>query len=77
MRITHRIVSVKRHTTGYMVDGKRMTRGQVVKMARRGNFEGITARKDPWARWYVASNPSREEKLYDLPILVERRAAAT
>ena len=72
MRITHRVVSPKRHTKGYMVNGKRMTRSQVVKMAKRGHFAGITARRGDTS-WYITSNPSREASLYDLPMIVESR----
>ena len=69
-RIAKRIVDTKRHTKAYVIDGKRITRGSAVKMARRGHLEDVTAKKGPHG-WFVASLPSAEANLYDLPIVVE------
>jgi len=72
MNVQKRIVSTKRHTIGYVVDEKVMTRGKVVKLARRGKINGVTARKGKYS-WFVASLPSSTKKLYALPETVIRR----
>jgi len=69
-RITGRVVNVKRHTRAYLFGKQRVTRGAVVKMARRGKVADVTAKCGPDG-WYVASRPSAEVNLYDLPIVVE------
>ncbi len=69
-RIRSRIVDVKRHTKGYMIDGMRVTRGVAVKMARRGRIPHVTAKRGVDG-WYISSLPSREASLYDLPVKVE------
>ena len=50
MRVTKRITDVKRHTLGYVISGKKYTRGQAVKLARRKKIDGVTAykRDDGW-----------------------------
>ena len=68
--ITHRLCDKKRHTKAYLVDGERMTRGAVVKMARRGKIADVIARRSP-SGWYIASHPRTATKLYDLPTVVE------
>ena len=70
MRVTKRITDVRRHTKAYIVSGKRMPRGMVVKLARRNKIEGVTAYKRT-PRWCVASKRTTPVKLYDLPIKVE------
>jgi len=72
MRVMKRIVNTKRHTLGYIVGGKKLTRGKAVKLARRNKLEGVTAYKRT-PRWCIASRPSSPVKLYDLPIKVETR----
>jgi hypothetical protein len=71
MQITKRICDVKRHTVGFNIDGKRVTRGCVVKMARSGKFKCVVAKHGPNG-WYVSRKPnSGVRKLYQLPIKVE------
>lgn len=70
MKITKRIVDTKRHTTGYIVNNnKKLTRGQLVKEARRGKVKDVVAKRGPDG-WYVSSVPNSERKLYDLPTIV-------
>lgn len=76
MTIQKRIVSTKRHTKGFVVDNEKMTRGQVVKLARGKKIAGVCAKRR-WNmseyvnRWYVATVPSNVKyKLYDLPEIV-------
>ena len=71
MKITKRVVDVKRHTKGYIVDGKRMPRGAVVKQARRGKVDGVVACKGGDG-WYITSRPSHGRPLYGLPEVVEK-----
>lgn len=68
-RISKRITNVRRHTTGFVVGGRRVTRGQAVKMARRNKIMGVTA-KHGVDGWYLSSLPNSEVNLYDLPVVV-------
>ena len=70
MKITKRYVDTKRHTKAYEVDGKRMTRGAVVKLARRKQIDGVCAKKSGTG-WYIASLPGPGTRLYDLAEVVE------
>ena len=86
MKITHRVVSKKGHTKGYVVDGKMMTRGRVVRLAERGHFEGVVVKSgvyntvhDKYVPKYISSVPTNRRSLYDLPVVPEekyRRKAA-
>lgn len=69
MRITKRIVNSKHHTIGFRIDGKRLTRGSVVKMVRRGKIKNLVAKKGKHG-WYIASTRN-VASLYNLPIEVE------
>ena len=68
--IQKRIVNTKRHTKAYVVDGRRITRGKVVKLARRGHFKYVVAKRGPTG-WYISSTPSTSKNLYSLPIVIE------
>jgi len=72
MRVTKRLVDKKRHTKAYIVGGKRMPRGMVVKLARRNKIEGVIAYKR-MSKWCIASKRTSQVKLYDLPIKVESK----
>lgn len=71
MKVTKRIVSTKRHTLGYVLgNNQRVTRGQAVRMARRGHLEGVVA-KHGVDSWYITTTPTSEVKnLYSLPSVV-------
>jgi len=71
MKIEKRIVDVKRHTKAYVVDGRRMPRGAVVKQARRGKISNARAVAGA-GRWYVMSGNDSSGGLYELPVIVER-----
>ena len=66
-----RIVDVKRHTLGYIIGGKRYTRGQAVKLARRNKIENVTAYKRSTG-WHIATNPGAGVNLCQLPVVLER-----
>jgi len=69
MRITKRIANVKGHTTGFIVNNnKRMTRGEVAKLARRGKIANAVARKGRDG-WYVQAPAGSDRTLYDLPVV--------
>tara|TARA_B100000614_G_scaffold262915_1_gene301194 strand:- start:20022 stop:20288 length:267 start_codon:yes stop_codon:yes gene_type:complete len=69
MRINRRIVNSKRHTTGYIVTGgRRITRAQAVRMARKGELSGVRAIQGNGVS-YIQSTTNRS--LYDLPIEVD------
>ena len=62
-RVTHRICNVRRHTTGFVIDGKMCRRSTAVKLAQQGKLNGIQA----VAGRHIQTLPSRTQKLYDLP----------
>ena len=62
-RISRRIVSPRRHTLGFVVDGKELSRSEVVKMARAGMVSGVR----------VVGNhiqTATEHRLADLPLKI-------
>jgi hypothetical protein len=61
MEVQERIVSVKRHTIGYVVNGREYTRLQATKLARQGKI----------------SQRSRCSRLSPAPISWERATAST
>lgn len=40
-RITRRVVNSKRHTTHYVISGRRISVGYAVRMARQGRLAGV------------------------------------
>ena len=69
MKITKRIADTKGHTKGYIVNNnKKLTRGEVVKYARRGKIKDVVAKKGPDG-WYVSTTPYADRTLYDLPVV--------
>jgi hypothetical protein len=70
MIVQKRIANTKRHTVGYIVGGRRVTRGKAVKLARRGKLHNVTAKRGPDG-WYITALPSSEMTLYELPVNVE------
>jgi hypothetical protein len=67
MKIQGRIVSKKRHTVGYKVGGRNITRTEAVRLARQGKIEGVTVRTGSKDEMYLASKPGHP-RLYDLPV---------
>jgi len=61
-RVTHRIVSTKRHTQGYVIDGKNVRRNTAVKMARQGKLNNISVVGN-----HIQTLPGRRQNLLDLP----------
>ena len=60
MKVTQRVCDVKRHTVGFIVNNNlRTTRGQVVKLTRRGKIDNLVAKKGVYG-WYVAKKPSAD-----------------
>lgn len=41
MRITSRVVDIRRHTTGYVAGGKKYSVSQMQKMASKGQVKGV------------------------------------
>lgn len=63
-KITRRIVDKKRHTVGYVVNGKNMTVAQTRRLAESGSIAGIRV-----VGSHIQSEPGRR-KLTDLPISI-------
>jgi len=74
MRVTKRICDVRRHTVGYVIAGKKYTRGQAVKLARRSKIENVVAYKRDDG-WHIASYPNSGINLYDLPVVVAKKTS--
>jgi hypothetical protein len=64
MKIQERIVSVKRHTIGYVVSGQEYTRLQTTKLARQGKLRNVRVVKAEAGPYVMGS---RGNSLYDLP----------
>ena len=69
MKVHARRVNRKRHTIGYKVGNKWMSRDQAVEMAQAGRIEGVTVCRGPYGK-YIQSLPSAETRLYDLEEVV-------
>lgn len=70
MKIQKVKTDVKRHTIGYKVSGKWMTRNQVYKLAKTGRIDDVIACRGKYGG-YIQSHPNSENKLYDLPAVVQ------
>lgn len=70
MKIQKRKTNSKRHTIGYKVSGKWMTRSQVYKLALMGKIEDVVACRGK-SGGYVQSRPRSERSLYSLDRVVE------
>lgn len=64
-RITKRIVSTKRHTTGYIVNGEEMSVAQTRQLAERGQIAGVRVVGE-----HIQAQNGRR-RLGDLPQLVK------
>ena len=69
--VEKRIVNSKRRIIAYIVDGKRLPKGKVVQLARRGKLKGVTPRHGVHG-WYVAAKPSADRQLGNILTLVEK-----
>lgn len=64
MQVEERIVSVKRHTLGYVIDGKEYTRNQAVKLVRTGQVKNArVVNSTTYGRHIIGAG----ESLYNLP----------
>lgn len=64
-----RIVDVKRHTLGFKIGGRNLTRAQAVRLARKGEIRDVVIRKGGNDELHIASAPFTTP-LYDLPTKV-------
>ena len=69
MKVQKRRVNVKRHTVGYKVSGKWMTRNQTYKLAKQGKIDGVVACRGD-SGGYIQSAPGTAARLYDLEEVV-------
>ena len=68
MRITSRVLNVKRHVTGYMIGGKLHSVSQAKSLAASGHLAGVRVIGN-----HIQSIPGRR-RLSDLPVKVNRPA---
>lgn len=64
MKITSRIVDVRRHTTGYVAGGKKYSVSQIRNMASKGRIKGVQVVGN-----HVQAAPG-QNRLTDLPTKV-------
>ena len=64
MKITSRIVDVRRHTTGYVAGGKKYSVSQIRNMASKGRIKGVQVVGN-----HVQAVPG-QKRLTDLPTKV-------
>jgi uncharacterized pyridoxamine 5'-phosphate oxidase family protein len=69
MKIQKRIVNSKKHTIGYVIDGKPLTRNQAVKLAERGKLHNVYISNNKGVK-HIKATPERANNLYDLPTYV-------
>ena len=65
LRISRRLVSTKRHTTGYVIDGKKYSVREATRLARQGRVSGVRVVGN-----HIQALKSRR-RLSDLPFIVE------
>ena len=63
MRISRRIVNSKRHTQGFVINGKSYSRAAAVKMARKGQLAGVQVVGN-----HLQATPGASRRLTDLPV---------
>jgi hypothetical protein len=69
--VEKRIVDSRRRTIAYIIDGKRVTKGKVVQLARRGKLKGVAPRHGVTG-WYIAAKPSADRQLGRILTIVEK-----
>ena len=65
MKVQQRAIDARRHTIGYRVSGKWVTRKQAARLARAGRIPGVVARQRGGEEYIMASRDF--PRLYDLP----------
>lgn len=67
LRISKRVVNTKRHTVGFVLNGKQVvSRSEAVKMARGSKISGVKVVRSSQGT-YLQSTTDRN--LYDLPMV--------
>lgn len=66
MKITHRVVSVKRHTLGYVINSRNYTVSQARKFAQQGRLSGVRVVGN-----HIQSIPGRRGPLSNLPLKLQ------
>jgi hypothetical protein len=66
MKVTSRIVDVRRHTKGYIAGGKKYTVAQIRKLAKSGRIKGVQVVGN-----HIQALPG-QKRLTDLPTKVVR-----
>jgi len=68
MRVTKRIVNTKRHTKGYVIDGRDLPTKVALELAEEGRLNGIVR----VGNHLQAAPGSRRRRLLDLPVRIDR-----
>ncbi len=69
MQVQKRRVNVKRHTVGYKISGRWMSREQAWSLAKNGRLEGVVACNGKNGK-YIQSHPTADVALYELDAIV-------
>lgn len=67
-RITRRIANVRRHTVGFIVNGRRVTRSEAVRMARSGTLRNVRVVGSGSSAYIQGTNGM---SLLNLPVTIE------
>jgi hypothetical protein len=70
MRVQKRRVNTKRHTIGWKIGGKWVSRRDAWDLARQGRVEGVVACRGE-SGVYIQSHPNASTRLYDLDEVVD------
>lgn len=70
MKVQKRLTDSKRHTLGYKISGRWMTRKQAYQLAKAGKIDDVVACRGEYGG-YIQSSPSANVRLYDLEEVVE------
>jgi len=66
-RITKRIVDARRHTTGYVIEGKEVSVSQARSMAAAGRLRGVQVVGE-----HIQAVPGRRRRLSTLPTMIKK-----
>lgn len=63
LKITHRVVNVKRHTLGYVINNRRYTVNEARRLATNGLLNGVQV-----VGGHIQAIPGRRNPLSSLPV---------
>lgn len=71
MKFQKRITNKKRHTVGFVIDGKHYTRNQAAKLVKKNKDSGYYAYRSGNVLCIAAKPNSKRKRLYSLPVVIK------